>query len=269
MSESREPEPLPTVTVVTPTRDRVDLLVRAMESVATQRHVHVEHVVLGDRCPELDALRVDLAKRFPNALTKNVTLESDPGLPMDYRPARLAYLRNKGARLGSGEFIAQLDDDNTYEPDHLASLVAVLRDNPDAGAAFSWRRLWNADGTPYLLTDEDPWHPDPDRRALSFSQLRAHGVFKSGSNVVRDAFVATGRLVARVDTSEFLVRRIVFEDVPFPEHFSAAKRRLEITEDVAYAQALYRCGIDVVPSRRATLNYFMGGYSNADAVGPA
>ncbi|MFC6880905.1 MULTISPECIES: glycosyltransferase family 2 protein [Actinomadura] len=269
MSESRQAGPLPTVTVVTPTRGRTDLLVRAMESAAAQRNVHVEHIVLGDRCLELAALRGELAERFPEALVRNVTLESDPDLPMDYRPARLAYLRNKGARLGSGEFVAQLDDDNTFEPDHLETLVAALRAAPGAGAAHSWRRVWNPDGTPYLLAGEDPWHPDPDRRARSFAQLSAHGVFEPGSNVVRDVFVAGGRLVARVDTSEFLVRRTVFEDVPFPERFSAAKRRLEITEDVAYAQVLYRRGIEVVPSRRATLNYFMGGYSNAGALGSA
>jgi hypothetical protein len=235
-----------------------------MESVAAQRHVRVEHVVLGDRCPDLDALRSDLAKQFPNALIRNVTLESDPDLPMDYRPARLAYLRNQGARLGTSEFIAHLDDDNTYEPDHLATLVAVLRKNPDAGAAYSWRRVWNPDGTPYLLTNEDPWHPKPERRALSFEQLRAHGVFEQGSNVVRDIFVSAGRLVARVDTSEFLVRRTTFEEVPFPENFSAAKRQLNITEDVAFAQLLYRRRVTVAPSQHATLNYYMGGYSNAD-----
>lgn len=263
---------IPLVTVVTLTHNRSTLLERAMESVAAQRGVRVEHIVLGDRCPQLAnaAVIARLTALFPNALVHNINAESDPHLPMHYLSARLAYLRNLGARLGTGEFVAQLDDDNTFDLDHCESLTAILRRHPEAGAAYSWRKLWYADGSPYVPDCEDPWHPDPQRRAHSYQALRGHGVFEPGSQVVRDMLISEdGRLVARVDTSEFLVRRDVLNRIPFPEHFSAARQKLEITEDVAFCQALYRGGVKVLPSEHATLNYYMGGYSNVDALAPA
>jgi glycosyltransferase involved in cell wall biosynthesis len=241
-----------------------------MASVAAQQGVRVRHVVVGDRCPDLadPEVRAGLASRFPTALVCNVTAADDPLLPLDYLPARLAYLRNLGATWGGGDFVAQLDDDNTFDPDHLRSLVQSLAERPDAGAAYSWRKLWYPDGAPFVPDGEDPWHPDPARRARSYQELAAHGMFEPGSNVVRDTLLAPdGRLVARVDTSEFLVRREVFARVPFPEQFSPARRKLEITEDVAFCHALYRRRVPVVASRRASLNYYMGGYSNRAVPG--
>lgn len=262
---------LPTVTVVTPSRGRWNLLRLAMRSVSRQVGVDVEHIVIGDRCPHLEdpERRAELEKEFPKARVRNVTAEEDPDLPMDYRPARLAYLRNLGARSGTGAFVAHLDDDNTFAPEHLSSLVTLLEEDPEAGAAYSWRRLFLPDGRPFIPQGEDPWHPDPERRVSSYEQLRELGVFVPGSHVVRDRLVHEGRLVARVDTSEFLVRREVQERIPFPERYSAVRRRLELTEDVVFGHALYRAKVKVLASERATVNYTMGGYSNVDALPPS
>lgn len=260
----------PEVTVVTPSRGRYELLRQAMRSVRNQRGATVEHIVLGDRCPDLGLARhrEELERDFPGSHVLNITPQSHPDLPMDYRPARLAYLRNLGTRLGSGAFVAHLDDDNTLDPDHLRSLIDVLNRSPEAGAAHSWRKLFLPDGRPFVPEGEDPWHPDPARRARSYRQLSELGVFEPGSNTVRDLLVHEGRLVARVDTSEFLVRREVQERIPFPEYYSAARRKMELTEDVVFGHALFRAKVPVAMSERATVNYTMGGYSNAEALSP-
>ncbi len=254
------------VTVVTLTRDRPGLLRRAMESVAAQRDVAVRHVVVGDACPWLgdEAFVRQLRADFPQALVIDVA--RTPESAATYLPARLGALRNFGIARDDGVFVAQLDDDNTFQPDHLASLRRALDDAPHAGAAHSWRTLHLPDGTPFVPDGEDPWHPDPRLRAESYQLLVKDGVFEPGSAVVRDVFAVGGRVVARVDTSEFLVRREVVERVGYPADFSRARQRLQWTEDYVFALELSRAGVEVVCSRRATLDYRMGGYSNREAL---
>ncbi|BCJ39696.1 hypothetical protein GCM10010168_78480 [Actinoplanes ianthinogenes] len=254
---------LPLVTVVTPTMNRPAELVRAMHSVAAQRGVRVEHLVIGDNCPALtDALVAELSRRFPHAIVRNVTGAEHAALPQDYLPARLGALRNGAVAVASGEWIAQLDDDNEFEPDHLRSLLDCLAANPGVEVAHSWRRLVAPDGSPYVAA-ENPWHPDPALRASSYARLVELGVFEPGSPVVRDALRAGGREFNGVDTSEVLVSRRLYRRFPYPTEFSRWWRKLEWTDDYAWCVLLDRAKVPMVCSERATLRYYMGGYSNA------
>jgi len=254
------------VSVVTLTKDRPDALLRAVTSVACQAGVRVQHVVIGDDCGYLsdESYRSKLLARFPGVLLRDVRAARHPALPTGYLPARLAYLRNLGTSLSEGEFVAQLDDDNVFGPDHLLSLVKALDARPDAEAAHSWRRVLNPDGTPFAFEGRDPWHPVADERSLSYRRLLGFGVFVDGSNEVRDTLVADGHVVARVDTSEYLARRTLLERIPFPEVYSRWRRKLGYTEDVAFSHELVKQKVVVVKSERATLDYYLGGYSNLD-----
>ncbi|MFJ9457450.1 glycosyltransferase family 2 protein [Kitasatospora sp. NPDC101447] len=257
---------LPEVSVVTLTRDRPDALLRAVRSVAAQTGVAVEQIVVGD---DADHLRdpdhlAQLRAVLPGIVIENVARPAAP----EYRSARLGRLRNRGIALATGEFVGQLDDDNTFAPDHLSSLVRALTDNPHVEVAHSWRLLVDPAGQPYVPDGEDPWHPDPDpeRRALSYRYLCEHGVFTPGSNVVRDRFASGGTVLARIDTSEYLVRRRFHAGTGFPETFSPARQKLEWTEDFVFALQLARAGVEVVCTERATVNYTMGGFSNSHAL---
>jgi glycosyltransferase involved in cell wall biosynthesis len=252
-----------TVTVVTPTRDRPDTLLRAMASVAAQVGVYTEHIVVGDDCPWLarPESRRRLAAEFPTATV--LRPPSRPARSAGYLPARLAHLRNLGVRHGHGDYVAHLDDDNVFQPEHLSSLVATLEAVDGAEAAHSWRRLLTADGREFVPDGEDPWHPDPAGRAEAYERLRRAGVFSPGSPIVRDALRVGGRILARVDTSEYLVRRSLHARIPFPERFNRWQQQLEITEDLAFSHALIKARVVVARSGRATLDYYMGGYSNA------
>ncbi|GAA3492889.1 glycosyltransferase family A protein [Streptomyces cremeus] len=256
----------PTVTVVTPTKGRPQLLTRALASVARQEGVSVHHVVIGDDCPHLadpGTLRT-LRTHFPHAEFVNVTPADLPGPPTDYLPARLSRLRNLGIARAHGEFVAHLDDDNAYRPAHLRTLVDTLDAHPEAEVAYSWRHLHQADGSDFIPSGEDPWHPVPGRRAASYDALVKQGVFVPGSAVVRDAMrVMDGKSLSRVDTNELLVRRGTHRRIPFPTEFSVWQRLLETTEDMAFCQSLQRHGTVSVCSKRATVDYYMGGYSNA------
>ncbi|MGW2439027.1 glycosyltransferase family 2 protein [Streptomyces goshikiensis] len=260
----------PLVTVVTLTKGRPRALVeRALTSVARSEGVRVQHVVVGDDCPFLaeETNRRELAERFPHTEFAHVAPEDHPAIPAPYLPARLSYLRNLGISRARGAYIAHLDDDNAYHPDHLRSLVDALEAAPEAGVAYSWRRLRNPDGGPFVPDGEDPWHPIPARRAPSYEALRAQGVFVPGSDVVRDVMrVVDGKLLSRVDTNELMVRRETHARIPFPTEFTLWQRVLETTEDMAFCQRLLELGVPSVCTGRATVDYYMGGFSNAAAL---
>ncbi|HXE44520.1 MAG TPA: glycosyltransferase family A protein [Conexibacter sp.] len=254
----------PLVSVVTLTRGRGALLERAIASVEAQRGVRVEHVVLGDACPQLadPGLRARLTAERPHLALHNVPREQ----PVDYLPARLGALRNHGVQLARGEYVAQLDDDNAFEPDHLRLLVEALRRTPRAEAAHSWRCLFDAHDSPFVPTRVDPWRPASDADGRSFATLTRLGILSPGSNVVRDRLDTGGELLPRVDTSEYLVTRTLHERCPWQTCFSRGARRLGFTEDVSFSAALVRLGVVVACSEQPTLRYYMGGYSNDRAA---
>ncbi len=254
------------VSVVTLTHNRPDALLRASASVAAQQGVEVEHVIVGDDAGYLDdpSYLRRLRDRQPRTVVRNVP--RTPDHDGEYLFARLGRLRNIGIDLASGEFVAQLDDDNTYTPDHLSSLVRVLRDNPAVDVAHSWRRLVAEDGSDYVPDLIDPWHPYPERQAESYADLESVGVFERGSSIVRDRLRAGDRVIGRIDTSELLVRREFHARRRFAESFSAVRQKLQWSEDYEFAVELARSGVEVVSSRRATVNYTMGGYSNSEVV---
>jgi len=57
-----------------------------------------------------------------------------------------AWARNKGVALGSNPWIAYIDDDDVWLPNHLSTFSSLLEENPQAtmlrtiGRSFSWRR---------------------------------------------------------------------------------------------------------------------------------
>jgi glycosyltransferase involved in cell wall biosynthesis len=258
----------PLVTVITPTRGRLDALRTAMASVRSQGLGNVEHIVVGDDCPVLASpdVRASLEAAFPTARVSNVPSAT----PMvTYRPARTARVRNIGIASARGEFIAHLDDDNSYEPDHLATLIATLRDSPAAVAAHSWRRLCDPRGGAYLPAGRNPWIPDPAASARNYAELADSGVFSSGSNVMRDRISGRrGQEFFLVDTSELLVRACFHLSCPFRTEYTTAEMADGLCEDRAWCIDVILAGHSIVRSRRATLRYTMGGYSNS-SHGPA
>ena len=105
----------PLVTTVIPTYKRADSLVAAVESALAQ--TVSEHLVIvvddgGGQVPPLpDDPRLVVA-----GLRRNTAV--------------LGVVRNVGIRLARSPFVAFLDDDNTWEPDHLATALAALEARP-------------------------------------------------------------------------------------------------------------------------------------------
>lgn len=251
--------------MVTPTRGRPERLWRAVASAAAQTDVTVQHIVVGDDCPALadPAFTARLTCAFPHVKVLATSPATHPQLQDDYRWARVARLRNLGARHSDAPLIAHLDDDNAWDDDHLASLAETLRRAPEAEMAHSWRRLCTEDGRPYLIPpDVDPWTPEPEAGARAYRLMVAAGVIVPGEPVLRDRLSHEGVLLARVDTNEMLIRRRLFERIPFPETFSRWKQKIGIGDDALFVANLVRQRVPVVCSERVTVTYFMGGNSN-------
>ena len=108
------------VSVVVPTRDRDQLLARAVAAVAQQEHAGpLEVVVVRDGTP---------AAPLPVDLPAPVTLRQVPNA----RTPGLAGARNTGILAAAHEVVAFCDDDDEWLPGKLAAQLALLAARPDA-----------------------------------------------------------------------------------------------------------------------------------------
>ena len=107
----------PLVTAVIPTYRRPETLPAAVSSVLAQTIRDLRVIVVDDGGGGLPQLPDD-PRLVVVSLARNTAV--------------LGVVRNVGIRLADSEFVAFLDDDNEWEPEHLATALAALRpDSPD------------------------------------------------------------------------------------------------------------------------------------------
>jgi glycosyltransferase involved in cell wall biosynthesis len=124
---------LPLVTVITPTWQRHELLLkRTIPSVQAQGYPQTEHLVISDgRDSELAAqLSVPWLDGWRNLIYRELP-EHDP----DKHYGHLA--RDYGLEYAAGDYITYCDDDDALRPMHCHLLAAALDANPEAGFAVS------------------------------------------------------------------------------------------------------------------------------------
>lgn len=124
------PPAAPKVSVVIPTRDRPDLLARALQSVLDQTFQDFEILVANDRGVDVSGV----VARF--SAKARVIYLAQPAA------AGIAAARNGGMRAASGKYIAHLDDDDLYLPDHLETLVTFLE---KSGQKAAYTDAWRAE----------------------------------------------------------------------------------------------------------------------------
>ncbi len=147
------------VLVVIPTYKRPDGLLRALSSALAQNFDGLAVAVVDD------------GGGLPD-------LPQDPRLTavsLARNTATLGLVRNVGIALADSEFIAFLDDDNVWAPDHLATAVAALEQDPGLGAVYTSVRRIRPDGTELDVLG-DPF----DRK-----RLKNHSYIDANSIVVR------------------------------------------------------------------------------------
>lgn len=243
-----------TLTVITLTRRRPVLVQRAIRSVQAQRTRHaVSHVVLVDDCPRTVATLASAAVGRPD-----LEIVPMPRQPHEVSgPARSSRLRNFGVRRAASRWIAFLDDDNEWAADHIQSLLECALANR-VRAAHSHVGLLNEDGSPYLRPAW-PWANSEAEAERLYRHYVEKGICAPGSNVIGDR---PDLLDPAVDTSAWLLARQLLLEVPFEERFTQSDAEGLIGEDDKLFQALISRREPIACTRRATLRYYLGGYSN-------
>lgn len=247
----------PGITVITVTHNRFDLLQKAVASVSEQRiDLPIEHLIIGDECPALENAEAQLVQCFSGIRVVNTRRAGSVATVS----MRLAALRNRALAMVETEYVAYLDDDNTYKPDHLASLLQII-EHQDCHAAHSYRVIIEPDGT-LFQGDYFPWVKEPMQSQSFLETMIGFGVLARDSSVMRDTIALPGGWSGTVDTSEWLIRTEVNRQYPWCENVSPEDEAIGITEDGAWLRQLVAAGLRIGCSEQATLLYRLGGRSN-------
>jgi tetratricopeptide (TPR) repeat protein len=143
----------PLVTVIIPTRNRPDRLRDAVASVLAQTLQRFEIIVVNDAGAPVEDVVVD-----------------DPRVRMVRAAGQrcMAGARNLGLRLARGRYVAYLDDDDFFHPEHLQTLVDAMEGGRFKVAYSFARRLHEReeDGRRVTVGEDVPWRHEFDRDLL-------------------------------------------------------------------------------------------------------
>ncbi len=134
----------PLVSVIVPTHNRPELLAKALESLQKQTFRDFEIIVVNDA-------GVDVAPLVNHFNSKGniryINKETNQGL---------AAARNSGISIARGKYLAYLDDDDIYYPDHLQILTDYL-ENSDFQVAYTdaYLALQEQKGETYTTVKRD------------------------------------------------------------------------------------------------------------------
>lgn len=142
----------PLVSVIVPTYNRPEMLAKALESICGQTYSNIEIIVINDAGSCVEHVIEASAARDRTTYIRLATNQDR------------AAARNAGIKLASGKYIAYLDDDDLYYPDHLSTLVAELESSAFKVAYTDAHRIHHkAVGTDYVEAGRDlPYSYDFD-----------------------------------------------------------------------------------------------------------
>lgn len=252
------------ISVVTPTVGRLNELERCLVSVSKQDTTEpIEHIVVGDNVKqELFNEIVVLCEKY-NAFPHNYSTAKD--LPStSYEPVRTGRVRNFGISVAKGEFIGHLDEDNSFEHNHLSSLVKILKKSPQIDIAYSWRNTLDKSGNKLVLKAY-PWVISGREKLANevFELLVQEGLFIEGKSIICDKIPTSHGDLFHIDSSEWVMNKNVFEIVKFRESATPREMIYQFSEDYMFCKEAFEKGITFKSSQKATLNYYFCGYSSS------
>ena len=121
----------PLVSVCVPTYNRGQLLIeRAVTSVLSQTYTNLELIVVGDHCTdntvELISKIKDPRLRFYNLPSRK---RNYPQIVENHWLVGGAVPANKAMEMARGQWLARVDDDDTWSPDHIEVLLRLSQEN--------------------------------------------------------------------------------------------------------------------------------------------
>lgn len=125
MEGAAMPEQSPQVSVITPTYNRADFLMTAIESVQAQTFDNWEMLIVDDGSTD------DTAELVSSYATK------DSRIRYFRQPNQgQSVARNRALEHARGEFVCFLDSDNAWIPEKLGSQLAVFRESPEVDVVY-------------------------------------------------------------------------------------------------------------------------------------
>lgn len=152
----QDPEPL--ISVVIPTYDRHELLLeRSLPSIVAQTYQNFEVIVVGDAAPPEVGAAIE-SFGDPRISFHNLTYRG----PYPAEPRAMWYVAgvppfNEAVRRARGSWIAPLNDDDAFRPDHLQVLLdAARRDRLEV--AYGKVHVHRPDGSHVEIGEFPPAH---------------------------------------------------------------------------------------------------------------
>jgi glycosyltransferase involved in cell wall biosynthesis len=153
------------VSVVIPTKDRNDLLNRAINSVLSQTYQNLEVIVVDDGSSSQLVIQAD------DPRIRVIRNEVSKGN---------AAARNRGMKIARGKYLCLLDDDDYYFPHKIAVQYKYLKDNPDVDVVFSDVPLLDEVAGKCLLPTKNYHSFDVRTNFLQMNRIHTNGsLFKS------------------------------------------------------------------------------------------
>jgi hypothetical protein len=115
----------PTVSVVIPAYNTATLIATCLDSVFTQTFCDFEVIVINDGSPDTELLEKNLA---PYSTRIRYLKQPNRGP---------SAARNLGIRESRGQYVAFLDSDDFWFPQHLSTQMKVLQSDPQLGLVYS------------------------------------------------------------------------------------------------------------------------------------
>ncbi|MEB3337942.1 MAG: glycosyltransferase [Leptolyngbyaceae bacterium] len=153
----------PTISVIIPAYNAEGTILKTIQSVQKQTFSDFELIVIDDGSND--------------GTLEQLSTIPDPRLKVfSYPNGGVAIARNRGIAHAKGEFISFLDADDLWAIDKLELQLQALRQQPEAGVAYSWTHFIEEDGNFFFKGEQTSFD------GHVYDKLLFGNFLKSGSN---------------------------------------------------------------------------------------
>lgn len=167
------------VSVIIPTHNRLDNLIKAVESVCSQT-LQPREIIIVD-----DASKIPVKGALRNVNPKGVHIICE----RFSKPHGACVARNRGAELAIGDVLMFLDDDDSWEPQKIEKQIEIFKKNPKVALVYSGRKVVSENDRDKVL-----YTISPSKKGILYPQILYKNFIGTTSSVAikRELFIEVG-----------------------------------------------------------------------------